>query len=371
MDAKAKKKTQMDERLRDMGVNMDQRRKIIAATRLGIGPLASGTSGRSAEADRPMPSLPSVSSASSRAAAAAAASERERRQRELEVAQREDDTDLQAFLAGGKATKKAVKSDREVQRRQVVQRREATGDGDLDAFLAGGRAAAQAAAIVAQRAPAAPVTRAFPMPGQALGSEVRLSEARPSTTPDNAASERPGERPFDPEAPLPPMPRHRPEEAHAPQEEDGEEDDPRLAFLNEQRSAKRRAKKEEMRKRREERLQQLREANAGRVDSDDEDEELANDSDSSDDQKRIRQRDGKISTSKGMDEEKRKFWGESVKGRVSVDYKGFSDAELERRFAVQQASTAGQKLMTEAEVLAMMMNVGSRRDRSRSRKRRR
>ena len=31
-------------------------------------------------------------------------------------------------------------------------------------------------------------------------------------------------------------------------------------------------------------------------------------------------------------ESKRQHWGESVKGRVSSDYKGLTDAELERRF---------------------------------------
>lgn len=345
---------------------MDQRRKIIAATRLGIGPLANGKA-RPAESS-PQTSLPSVGAASSRAAAAAAATERERRQKEADAAQKEDDTDLTGFLAGGKATKKAVATDRETQRKRVVV------SSDLDAFLAGGKASAQAAAVVAQRAtstatafPAFGERRAFPMPGQTVNAEARLAAPAPAAA---AAPERPGERPFDPE-PLPPIP-GRQDEAEA---EDGEEDDPRLAFLNEQRSAKRRAKKEEMRKKREEKLLLLREANAGRVDDDDdEDDELreADDSDSSDDQKRIRHRDGKISASKGMDGEMRRFWGESVKGRVSTDYKGFSDAELERRFAVQQAQTtaAGQKLMTEAEVLAMMMK-GGKRDRSRSKKRRR
>lgn len=50
---------------------------------------------------------------------------------------------------------------------------------------------------------------------------------------------------------------------------------------------------------------------------------------------------------------KRIHWGESVKGRVSTDYKGTSDAELARRFAAQ-GPPPGEKLMTEEEVLALL-----------------
>lgn len=40
---------------------------------------------------------------------------------------------------------------------------------------------------------------------------------------------------------------------------------------------------------------------------------------------------------------------------MSNDYKGFSDADLDRRFGLQQAGmAAGEKLMTEEEVLAML-----------------
>eukprot|EP00434_Breviolum_minutum_P018960 symbB.v1.2.016719.t2/scaffold1271.1/size203481/9 len=52
-------------------------------------------------------------------------------------------------------------------------------------------------------------------------------------------------------------------------------------------------------------------------------------------------------------ETKRQHWGESVKGRVSSDYKGLTDAELERRFA-SPGGNASEKLMTEQEVLAML-----------------
>lgn len=52
-------------------------------------------------------------------------------------------------------------------------------------------------------------------------------------------------------------------------------------------------------------------------------------------------------------ETKRQHWGESVKGRVSSDYKGLTDAELERRFA-SGGGNASEKLMTEQEVLAML-----------------
>lgn len=52
---------------------------------------------------------------------------------------------------------------------------------------------------------------------------------------------------------------------------------------------------------------------------------------------------------------KRLHWGYSVKGKVSNDYRGFSDADLDRRFNQQMAaSSSREKLMTEAEVLSML-----------------
>eukprot|EP00928_Gymnodinium_smaydae_P042902 TRINITY_DN28849_c0_g1_i1.p2 TRINITY_DN28849_c0_g1~~TRINITY_DN28849_c0_g1_i1.p2 ORF type:complete len:360 (+),score=109.47 TRINITY_DN28849_c0_g1_i1:149-1081(+) len=48
----------------------------------------------------------------------------------------------------------------------------------------------------------------------------------------------------------------------------------------------------------------------------------------------------------------RQFWGASVKGRVSNDNKGYSDADLDRRFGL--SSTAAPNLMTEEEVLKML-----------------
>jgi len=55
-------------------------------------------------------------------------------------------------------------------------------------------------------------------------------------------------------------------------------------------------------------------------------------------------------------QEQRKIWSEPIKGQVSNNYKGFTDADLDRRFGPggQSASGTGPKLMTEEEVLALL-----------------
>lgn len=69
-----------------------------------------------------------------------------------------------------------------------------------------------------------------------------------------------------------------------------------------------------------------------------------------------------------MDNEQKKFWSETVKGRVSHDNKGFTDADLEQRFNAQQAASAGESLMTESEVLAMLKGNGKEKGKDKPKK---
>ena len=124
-------------------------------------------------------------------------------------------------------------------------------------------------------------------------------------------------------------------------DDDEEEKDDLSPDEARRREEKRRQRREEKRRRKEEKARQR---------------ELASrpDDESSDEcEKKRRVRDGQIST-KLMDGAQRKFWGESVKGRVSNDYRGFSDADLERRFGEMQNAGGKEKLMTEEEALAML-----------------
>jgi len=117
------------------------------------------------------------------------------------------------------------------------------------------------------------------------------------------------------------------------------------------REERRQQRREEKRRKRDEKARQREEAaeHGGA-------EEEAADNDSSEERekkRRISSKDGAIST-KIMDDSMRRFWGQSVKGMVSTDYKGFSDAALERRFQLQNAAGSGEKLMSEEEVLSML-----------------
>lgn len=78
---------------------------------------------------------------------------------------------------------------------------------------------------------------------------------------------------------------------------------------------------------------------------DDDDEELETiDTEKERDERRERLRGG----------EYRNFVADSVKGKVSHDNKGFTDAELERRFNLDQQSSSSRWMMSEQEALALV-----------------
>jgi len=88
-------------------------------------------------------------------------------------------------------------------------------------------------------------------------------------------------------------------------------------------------------------------------DSKDDADESADESSSGEKRPRIGQ---DVSIAAKMDTEQRKFWAQKVKGCVSNDNKGFTDADLEKRLRAQEAQLASGKgqLMSEKQVLALM-----------------
>jgi len=200
-------------------------------------------------------------------------------------------------------------------------------DPDLDSFLAGGRAMAGLAAK-AQRAAKEREAMASANEEQKMQEEAAAVAAR-----ERLEAER----------------KEREKERRRREEEEREEE--------RKREERRKIRQEEKRRRKEEKAR-LREA--ARREAGVEEEDEPEDDDSSDERESRRvAAPAKVAgvfkqVFKG-DESKRQHWGESVKGRVSNDYKGTSDAELERRFGLtQQHSNPGEKLMTEEEVLAML-----------------
>jgi len=201
-------------------------------------------------------------------------------------------------------------------------------DEDVDSFLAGGRAMAAAAAQAQQAA-------------RAKTHIVEVSATSRSRTLQEAEDY--DRRRLDAEKQLRESERLRAEEQRQREE-------------NEKRKEERRKIRQEEKKRRREQKARERVNLRGSAELSEDEEDLEGQDDSSAEEQRCRpeQRGGFKEVFRG-DGAKRVHWGESVKGRVSNDYKGFSDADLDRRFNLQtQQQQSGEKLMTEAEVLAMM-----------------
>jgi len=115
---------------------------------------------------------------------------------------------------------------------------------------------------------------------------------------------------------------------------------------------RRRARQEEKRKRKEEKAKRRA---PSPQDGGSEDDEAAG-ADSSEDRDRGRPAKSQAGVFKKAfkaDGSQRQHWGESVKGRVSNDYRGFTDADLDRRFGLP-GQQSNEKLMTEEQVLAML-----------------
>jgi len=202
-------------------------------------------------------------------------------------------------------------------------------DEDVDSFLAGGRAMA----VAAHRAQQAAMKQAQEVEEEAAGAVERERQAQAEAV---FASEKE---------------RARQEEDKRRREAERKRQEEEKVLQEEER------KREERRKLRQEEKNRRKEEKAARrqENGDDGVDEDQDDRDSSEDERRHRKRPGGILREALKDDgAKRMHWGESVKGRVSNDYKGMSDADLERRFQAQQSASSGEKLMTEAEVLAML-----------------
>lgn len=114
--------------------------------------------------------------------------------------------------------------------------------------------------------------------------------------------------------------------------------------------------------RREEKLRRREEKKRQRAEEEDGCDEEDNEPDTDDDDVERRQRDapskkGFFSQAYKGNQEQKRLWSEPIKGQVSNNYKGFTDADLDRRFGLaggQSGSKEGPKLMTEEEVLALL-----------------
>lgn len=385
----------MEDKLRSIGVNADQRKKIMAAAKLGLGPLAAlqGQADKAAAPSLPTPAPPPPIRAAlpqAMAAAASQAEERERRRKEAEKREAADEEldDLQGFLAGGKASARLPQRERPAERqRRVFNERPLTQPEVMVSSATAERAGSITQMALATEQFDAMVTASVVCAAPGLSSSNadrgRLPVAEAKATPSRHRSQECSGRQSSNDLPSQPegllseeivmamLRRARPqgavrsklstavaEEELEHDRHDANEEDGRIAFLRAQRkSAKTKDKK------------RRKEAKARRAQANERAEEEMDDWDSSEERRKKRRLEKPERSSVVQivqDPAKRNFWGQSVRGVVSGDYKGFSDAALERRFMAQQSSAgAGEKLMSEAEVMALL-----KQDRSQTRARR-
>lgn len=362
---------EVDAKLMGLGINIDQRKRLMIAARLGIGPVGSGIPGLpgpKAREQAPEPqsrsrSPPGPAGSTGYSAAQAAAQDRERRRRELERKKEDDDEmDLQAFMGGCQKASQKAQIEKEKQRKLAEQKtREEAMQVEARRRREAEAAAHAAKARAAQKASGPSEEKILAMLRQiaaakapALSSEAcacgtpfvegakfcsECGAKRPAPAPqDNSHSSTP--RQFREEAPPPP-----PEEKRRETSEEAR-----------RREERRRLRREEKKRKREEKAR-LRELAGGEYQEEEDDEAGSSDVDESD---RIAAKEGLISA-KNMDDSMRRHWGESVKGRVSNLNKGFTDADLERRFLGGLNGSSGEKLMSEEEVLSMLRKSKGRR----------
>lgn len=282
-----------------MGVPMDQRKRIIAAAKLGV-PNPLGQLGLSMP---PLSTRPGLRSRSP-AQASSHASGTGRRSVALALTLPEaEPADPQARSA---ASAGLGGEDEDEQ--------------DLNAFLSGGRKTNAALA----KAKAAEQTR---LETQRREAEAKERDSREEREAQEIANRR------------------------RLQAEQKAERQRRQAELEQQeeerrREARRQARREEKERRKEEKKRQR--------------EEEAHDEEEEEAERKIvphisREKPGFFSKAYKGNEAAKKIWSEPIKGQVSNHYRGFTDADLDRRFSAQQASTnTGQKLMTEEEVLNLL-----------------
>lgn len=347
---------EVDAKLMGLGINIDQRKKLMIAARLGIGPVGVVTGLPGPKPTNQAPELqarsrspPGPAGSTGYSAAQAAAQDRERRRRELERKKEEDDDmDLQAFMGGCQKAAKKAEEEKERQRKLAEQKLrdeamlvEARRRREAEAAAHAAKArAAQKAAGPSEEKILAMLRQIAAAKAPALSSETCVC-GTPFVQGAKFCSECGAKR----TAPAP-----VPQEAPPPAPEEKRRETSEEVRRREERQELRR---EEKRRKKEEKARQ-REL-AGGQQKDEEDDAASSEVDDSD-----RAKDSLVSA-KNMDDSMRRHWGESVKGRVSVVNKGFTDADLERRFLGGLNSTSGEKLMSEEEVLSMLRKSKGRR----------
>jgi len=304
----------LDSQLRAVGVNKEQRKRLIAAARLGGIPNPLKQLGLKEPVDSPRrsrtrsrsPRRPATWPTAVEAPASGAGP---------------------LALTGGAPARPA----RAPPRPAAPSRPKDEEDPDLDSFLAGGRA------IMAK--------------AKAMGAARREQAAREQEA-RHEATEKQQQRESEEAAAAE---RNRLEEMRRKEEEEREREEE-----EKRREARRRARREEKLRRKEQKKRLRAE----------EEEEVEEDEDSADtvqqdeeaERRRQAQRPGFFSQAFKGNQQQRALWSEPIKGHVSNHYKGTSDADLERRFRLIGAGGqgAGEKLMTEEEVLAMLRNRKSK-----------
>jgi len=309
---------ELDSQMRAMGVPMDQRKRIIAAAKLGV-PNPLGQLGLS------LPNMPIAMKTGGRQAASRSRSPGSAQPRSPTSGStalsllppprgREDDVPTAAPpippVSGAERLVRAPARPPQTKKKDDDEQ-------DLDGFLAGGRAA------TAAMAKAKAATRA--RQEQAAREQAEKDRQRQAQLERNLEVER------------------------RLQQEDRER-----AEQEKLREVRRQLRREEKMRRRELK-KKLRAEEVGEDDD-------VNHEDGSEDGAVDRRR--REATGKGFfgqayqgNQEQRKIWSEPIKGQVSNNYKGFTDADLDRRFGPQggqSASGTGPKLMTEEEVLALL-----------------
>lgn len=201
---------------------------------------------------------------------------------------------------------------------KVAKKKADTEEADLDGFLAGGRAAtaAKAKALAAEKA----------RQEQAAKEQAERDKQRQV----QLALQREAER------------KRLQEEREREEEEKRREErrQARRALKLLRRDAKKRRRAEEGGGAEEEDIEQ---------DTDDEEAERR--------QRDVPSNKGFFSQAYKGNQEQKRLWSEPIKGQVSNNYRGFTDADLDRRFGPaggQSGSKDGPKLMTEEEVLALL-----------------
>lgn len=307
---------ELDSQLRAVGVNKEQRKRLIAAARLGGIPNPLKQLGLKEPVDSPRrsrtrsrsPRRPATWPTAVEATPASGAGT--------------------LALTGGAPARPA----RAPPRPAGPSRKKDEEDPDLDSFLAGGRA-------IMAKAKAMGAARREQVAREQENREARdVQQQRESE--EAAAAER-----------------IRLEELRRRQEEEREREEEER-----RREARRRSRREEKLRRKEQkkRLRAEEQEENELEEEDDSAEEVNQDEEA--ERRRQAQRPGFFSQAFKGNQQQRALWSEPIKGHVSNHYKGTSDADLERRFRLIGAGAQGgaEKLMSEEEVLAMLRNRKSK-----------